>query len=73
MKSDRQILIELIGDVQYMGGLEEKLADYLIANGVTVKEKKSSKKAQSSSCCRCGKEYSDDTYKYCPTCGACLI
>ena len=30
----RDRLIELISKVQYMGGLEEKLADYLLANGV---------------------------------------
>lgn len=32
----RNRLIELISNVQYMGGLEEKLADYLLANGVIV-------------------------------------
>ncbi len=30
----RDRLIELISYVQYMGGLEEKLADYLLENGV---------------------------------------
>lgn len=32
----RERLIELISKVQYMGGLEEKLADYLIAEGVVA-------------------------------------
>ena len=32
----RDRLIELISKVQYMGGLEAKLADYLLANGVIV-------------------------------------
>lgn len=32
----REKLIELISQVQYMGGLECRLADYLIANGVTI-------------------------------------
>lgn len=32
----RDRLIELISDVQYMGGLEEKLADHLLASGVIV-------------------------------------
>lgn len=32
----RDKLIELISQVQYMGGLEGKLADYLITNGVIV-------------------------------------
>lgn len=32
----RERLIELISKVQYMGGLEEKLADHLIAEGVIV-------------------------------------
>ena len=33
--TDREKLIELIGQVQYLGGLELALADHLIANGVT--------------------------------------
>ena len=32
----RDRLIELISQVQYMGGLEGKVADYLISNGVIV-------------------------------------
>ena len=32
----REKLVELLRDVQYLGGLEEKIADRLIANGVTV-------------------------------------
>ncbi len=32
----RERLIELISEVQYMGGLEEKLADHLLAHGVIV-------------------------------------
>ena len=34
--NSRDRLIELISKVQYMGGLESKLADYLIENGVIV-------------------------------------
>lgn len=34
--TERERLIELISHVLYMGGLEEKLADYLIENGVTT-------------------------------------
>ena len=34
--ADRDRLIELISQVQYMGGLEGKLADHLLANGVIV-------------------------------------
>lgn len=34
----REKLVELLRDVQYLGGLEEKIADHLIANGVTVHE-----------------------------------
>ena len=34
----REKLVELLRDVQYLGGLEEKIADHLIANGVTVQE-----------------------------------
>jgi hypothetical protein len=37
--SDREKLIELLREVQYLGGLEEKIADHLIANGVTVGDK----------------------------------
>ena len=32
----REKLIELLREVQYLGGLEEKIADHLIANGVTI-------------------------------------
>ena len=32
----REKLIELLRDVQYLGGLEKKVADHLIANGVTI-------------------------------------
>ena len=35
---DREKLIELLSQVQYLGGLEEKIADHLIANGVTVQQ-----------------------------------
>jgi hypothetical protein len=34
----REKLIELLRDVQYLGGLEEKIADHLIANGVTIQK-----------------------------------
>ena len=34
----RRKLVELLRDVQYLGGLEEKIADHLIANGITVQE-----------------------------------
>ena len=34
----REKLVELLRDVQYLGGLEEKIADHLIANGVTMQE-----------------------------------
>ncbi len=32
----RDRLIELISQIQYMGGLESRLADHLLANGVIV-------------------------------------
>ena len=34
----REKLVELLRYVQYLGGLEEKIADHLIENGVTVQE-----------------------------------
>lgn len=34
----REKLVELLRDVQYLGGLEEKIADHLIENGATVQE-----------------------------------
>ena len=34
--TDKDRLIEVISKVQYLGGLEEKVADYLLANGVIV-------------------------------------
>lgn len=33
MADQRERLIKLIGDVQHLGGLEEKVADYLLTNG----------------------------------------
>ena len=39
MDNPREKLIELLRDVQYLGGLEEKIADHLIANGVTLGSK----------------------------------
>lgn len=32
----KEKLVELLREVQYLGGLEEKIADHLIAHGVTV-------------------------------------
>ena len=34
----REKLIELLSQVQFLGGLEEKVADHLIANGVTIRK-----------------------------------
>lgn len=34
----REKLVEQLREVQYLGGLEEKIADHLIANNVTVQE-----------------------------------
>ena len=53
--TDREKLIELIGQVQYMGGLELALADKLIANGVTIPVRCKD--------CTSGK---GSTYKVCP-------
>lgn len=36
--TDREKMIELLRDVQYLGGLEEKIADHLLANGVTISD-----------------------------------
>jgi hypothetical protein len=36
--SDKEKLVELLREVQYLGGLEEKIAAHLIANGVTMQE-----------------------------------
>ena len=44
MCGTREKLIELLGDVQYLGGLEEKVADHLIANGVILDYQVSSSK-----------------------------
>ena len=38
MMDTRRKLVELLRDVQYLGGLEEKIADHLIENGATVQE-----------------------------------
>ena len=34
----REKMVDLLRDVQYLGGLEEKIVDHLIENGVTVQE-----------------------------------
>jgi hypothetical protein len=34
----REKLVELLREVQYLGGMEEMIADHLIAHGVTVQE-----------------------------------
>ena len=34
--TNREKLIALLSEVQYLGGLEEKVADHLIANGVVI-------------------------------------
>lgn len=34
----KEKLVGLLREVQYLGGLEEKIADHLITNGVTVQE-----------------------------------
>ena len=36
MDNTREKLIELLSHVQYLGGLEEKIADHLLANGVVI-------------------------------------
>ncbi len=38
MDNIREKLVELLREVQYLGGLEEKIADHLIRHGVTVQE-----------------------------------
>ena len=40
MDNTREKLIELLREVQYLGGLEEKVADHLIANGVKIPVRK---------------------------------
>ena len=74
----REKMIELLRDVQYLGGLEEKIADRLIENGVTVQEQ--------DGCEYCNglpfsqmedftmpnaskKDYDIVTIRYCPMCG----
>ena len=54
MSSDRDRLIELISKVQYLGGLEEKVADYLLANGVIAPPCKVGDKVYQIKFCRCG-------------------
>ena len=37
--TDREKLVELISQIQYMGGLESRLAEHLLANGVRLESK----------------------------------
>lgn len=78
----KQRLMRLVSDVQYLGGLEEKVADYLIASGVTILERGEWKKnPYSYECSLCGNalsvDYAEDydavedwDLKFCPYCGA---
>lgn len=36
--TDSEKIAELISQIQYMGGLESRLAEHLISNGVTLRE-----------------------------------
>lgn len=82
----REKLVDLIREVPYLGGLEEKIADHLIANGITVQErghwvnlKDCSNKGVYCSVCH-KKVYREDyawcsrknklRSAYCPNCGA---
>lgn len=73
----REKLIELLGHVQYLGGLEEKIADHLIANGVTIQRRGRWKlhKDGSGTCDQCGGteknvwDY-DSWQHFCGRCGA---
>lgn len=75
--TDRERLVELLRHVQYLGGLEEKLADYLISNGVTIErhgwwEEKPFLLGTTNVCSECGEYYGmpHGKYNYCPNCGA---
>lgn len=68
----RERLIELISKVQYMGGLEEKLADYLLANGVVVPPcKVGDKFYRIEMWCTEGGFYEEPHYAYSSTCDDC--
>ena len=85
----RRKLVELLRDVQYLGGLEEKIADHLIANGVTVQECGHWVSLTDCSnagvyCSVCNKKVYMEDYawcnrknklrsNYCPNCGAKMI
>ena len=49
--TERERLIELISDAQYLGGLEEKIADHLLSNGVIVPPVKVGDLVYSFVCC----------------------
>ena len=71
MPNTREKLIELLSQVQYLGGLEEKIADHLIANGVTVQKHgrwEIVDFAGSVKCPVCGEVRAKDNY--CSNCGA---
>lgn len=72
----KQRLMRLVSDVQYLGGLEEKVADHLIANGVTIREcgewikRTPCSEPECSECGRCPKLVFGMLPDFCPNCGA---
>lgn len=78
----KQRLTRLVSDVQYLGGLEEKVADHLIANGVTIRERGEWKDNHCTVCgetpideelwehCDCDPPKFEYFMDFCPHCGA---
>ena len=67
-------IARIIASVQYLGGLEQKVAKILYENGCRVQNrgewKKVSDKSPRYHCTICNHLYNNAEYKYCPFCGA---
>ncbi|MBO5969375.1 MAG: hypothetical protein J6S14_12845 [Clostridia bacterium] len=74
MKKQIEKISEIVAEVQYLGGLEKKVANLLYDRGCRIQNtgtwKKVSDKSPRYKCTICNHLYNNAEYKYCPFCGA---
>lgn len=74
MQKQVEKIERIVAEVQYLGGLEKKVADLLYNRGCRIqnigKWKKVSEKSPRFACTICNHLYNNREYKYCPFCGA---